>query len=157
MNKREILAELTAACAKYGIPKHVVIISYGAASVILGTKRHTKHVDVSIPKAYSDRLKDEGLTVRVADSDPGEIPPVEIISDGTIEFLCTDPFGRKEFNECEGFRIVTPKQLILDRIKIGRKKDMDDVAKLIYHPAVRRLLDEDEVELVKALFRKHSM
>lgn len=157
MKKAQILAELDAVCSKYGIPKHVVMISYGAASVIIGTKRDAGDIDVSIPKAHYERLKDLGLYTKVMDSYPGEIPPVEVVYEGNVEFHCADPHGRKEFNECNGFRIVTPKQLILDRLALGRKKDMEDVGKMIYHPAVRKLLNKEEVERCKILFKKHSL
>lgn len=157
MKKYEILAELSAFCRKYDIPKHVVTISYGAASVIIGTKRDTGDINTFIPRDHYERLKDLGLCTKVHDCCPGEIPPVEVVYEGNVEFHCIEPHARKDFNECNGFRVVTPKQLILDRLALGRKKDMADVGKMIYHPAVRRLLNREEVERCKILFKKHSL
>ena len=130
-NKVSFLATLSAAVEALGIAKKSVTISHGGASLMLGLREATNDIDVQLTSSVFDILaKTHPVKVLGALGWNGEQQVIEFqgvdfhrCPVGTIIF----PYSWKD--SVDGFDVTGQLQLLVDRIKLGRRKDLDD----IYH------------------------
>lgn len=131
-NKETFLATLNEAVQTLRISKKSVTISHGGASLLLGLRDETNDIDVQLQPNVFDILARKH-----------EVVPLDALGwngpQQTIEFQGVDfhryhvgsflyPFSWKEM--VDGYDVTPALQLLVDRIKTGRTKDLDDILRL---------------------------
>lgn len=130
LNKRDMLTQLAHTCEKLNIPRSIVHISHGGASLLHGLRETTEDIDVEIMnEVVWERLTRSHKVTRYEAL--GLNCGASIINVGNIDFhwsdekdLSTQMYAYREFF------VSTKYQLLADRIKLGRSKDMGDIHKL---------------------------
>lgn len=137
MSKRKFSTALAETSRKLNIPRENMIISMGGASLIFGMRETTNDIDISMLDSWDrqifNRLVFEGYKVTRYEA-TGTMPGVDIINVGDVELHWPDEvdLGYQHRNY-RGYRISTKYQLFVDRIKLGRDKDLAEMILLNEH------------------------
>lgn len=148
LNKRALMTELAQTCDKNDIPREKILITCGAASVIHGLRQETNDIDVEVLDEHTwnnlgwvicdDRKHYEALNL---------MPAAEVINIGNIDFhwrggLPKDTKWHK-IGVYRGFMCSTKIHILEDRIKLGRKKDIEEIIKLLpYRDSISKELKD---------------
>ena len=130
--KETFIATLNAAVEELRISKKAVTISHGGASMMLGLRDGTADIDVQLSQNVFDIIARGREVVKLpALGWNGEQSVVHFkgvdfhrYHKGSILF----PFSWKD--SVDGFDVTPQLQLLVDRIKLGRTKDFDDILRL---------------------------
>lgn len=145
--KRDFLSILSTACLRLDIPRNDVIVSHGGAALLMGYRKLTDDIDVSISAVHWNRLRDQGHHVTHLPA-KGDAVAIDIIELHGVDWhVHSDPlpttFSHRQF------RVTTRLQLLRDRIDLGRDKDLDDIRQLAeYYP---QLTHQQSARLSKLL------
>ena len=135
INKASMFEELMDTCKKLNIEPNHILISHGGASLVYDMREYTGDIDVEVLDVgdwnilkfiYPNNIKHYPAL--------GRCSAVDAIAVGNIDFHHPrGAFGLqgRETIIVNGFHISSQKQLLVERIKLGREKDMDDIHKLV--------------------------
>lgn len=157
LSKRELMTELAQTCEKLCIPRHNILITCGAASVIHGLRETTNDIDVEVLKEKSwEKLLQTGGEIKVYNA-LNEMPGAEVISVGNVDFhwrggLAKD-FDWRKIGVYRAFMCSTKLHILEDRIKLAREKDVGDILKL---KSVWCRLDNAMMRKIPGILSKHG-
>lgn len=157
LNKRELMTELSHTCEKLCIPRHNILITCGAASVIHGLRETTNDIDVEVLKEKSwERLLQTSNEVKVYNA-LNEMPGAEVISVGNVDFhwrggLPKD-FDWRKIGVHKAFMCSGKVHILEDRIKLAREKDIGDILKL---KTIWSKLDNAMMRKIPPLLKKYE-
>ena len=160
-DKQGYLDTLDMAVQKLRMSKSAVVISHGGASLMLGLRNETNDIDVQLAPGTFEALR-SSQEVKTF-SACGWSPAVDGFTFENVDFFKLPhgsilyPFEYKD--KTNGYDVTSSMQLLLDRIKLGRTKDLDDILRLksmwIYLPChykdrLSELLDKAGIIDVKS-------
>ena len=126
MNRSELLRRLKALPFD---PAETWVLA-GAAMVLYGFREETADIDLGCSAALADRLEAEGVPCRRTEDGKRWFKPdesLELFEDWLEDEICT----------LEGLRVVSVKGLVEMKRKLGREKDLRDIA------LIRQRLEEN--------------
>lgn len=131
-NRLEFLETLTSVVDGLNIPRKAVTISHGGASLMLGLRDTTEDIDVQLAQGTFDVLATKHEVKKL--SALGWNGEQSVIEVGGVDFHRSSagafmyPFNWRD--AVNGFDVTPQLQLLVDRIKLGRVKDLSDMYKL---------------------------
>lgn len=136
MSKRKFSTILAETSTKFNIPRENLIIYVGGASLMYGLRRTTNDVDLMVidnNREIFNRLVSEGHQPKRYEQ-TGLMTGADVISVGLADLHWYDEVDSNyDMRNYRGYRISSRYQLFVDRIKLGRDKDMADIAMLDSH------------------------
>lgn len=136
MSKRKFSTILAETSQKLNIPRENMIISMGGASLMFGLRQTTNDVDIMMidsDREIFNRLVSMGHKPKRCEQ-TGLMSGADIISIGDADLYWYDEvdtnYGVRNYR---GYKISTRYQLFVDRLKLGRDKDIADIAMLDSH------------------------
>lgn len=152
LNKEQLLSELTQACKDNNIPHHLIHISHGAAAVINGLRETTSDIDVAVMSAniWANLFSKYGDKNHIRYDPLGFNCGANVIRVGNVDFHWMDEIDISvDVYECLGFFVSSNKQILIERIKLGRDKDRAEASQLIeaYYDQLPQYLKDRYFEL----------
>lgn len=136
MSKRKFSTILAETSTKLNIPRENLIIYVGGASLMYGFRHTTNDVDLMVidsNREIFNRLVSEGHQPKRYEQ-TGLMPGADVISIGSADLHWYDEVDvNYDMRNYRGYKISSRYQLFVDRIKLGRDKDMADIALLDSH------------------------
>lgn len=137
MSKRKFSTTLAETSIKLNIPRENMIISMGGASLIFGLRETTNDIDILMIDTWDrqifNRLVSEGHQVKRYEQ-TGIMIGADIIAVGDVDLHWYDEVDQSyQHRNYRGYRICTEYQLFVDRIKLGREKDLVEMRLLNKH------------------------
>lgn len=136
MSKRKFSTILAETSTKFNIPRENLIIYVGGASLMYGLHRTTNDVDLMVidnNREIFNRLVSEGHQPKRYEQ-TGLMSGADVISVGLANLHWYDEIDSNyDMRNYRGYKISSRYQLFVDRIKLGRDKDMADIAMLDSH------------------------
>lgn len=137
MSKRKFSTTLAATSNKLNIPRENILISMGGASLLMGLRETTNDIDISIIDSWDrqifHRLISEGHSAKRYEQ-TGLMAGADIITVGDVDLHWYDEIDLNyQHRNYRGYRICTEYQLFVDRIKLGRDKDLTEMRLLNKH------------------------
>ena len=131
MSKRKFSTILAETSIKLNIPRENMIISMGGASLIFGLREATNDIDILMIDTWDrqifNRLVAEGHSVKRYPQ-TGIMIGADIIAVGDVDLHWYDEDDLSyQHRNYRGYRICTEYQLLVDRIKLGREKDLAEM------------------------------
>lgn len=160
-DKQTYIETLNDAVQKLRMSKSAVVISHGGASLMLGLRDETSDIDVQLAPGTFEALR-SSQEVKTFGA-RGWSPAVDGFTFENVDFFKLPhgsilyPFEYKD--RVSGYDVTSRMQLLCDRVKLGRTKDLDDILRLksmwIYLPChykdrLSELLDRAGVIDVKS-------
>lgn len=134
VNKRSFFAYLAQACIKLDIPREKLIIVSGGACIIHGLREETSDIDVVVTD-YSllDKFKAEGYDVKYYEP-IGLKSGIHIMNIHNVSFIWYDRINpNMQAVKYRGYYLLTKESLLLDKVELGRSKDLPDIKKLLQY------------------------
>lgn len=132
VNKRSFFAYLAQACIKLDIPtREKLIIVSGGACIIHGLREETSDIDVVVTD-YSllDKFKAEGYDIKYHEP-IGLKSGIHIMDIHNVSFIWYDKINpNMRAVKYRGYYLLTKESLLLDKVELGRSKDLPDIEKL---------------------------
>lgn len=131
VNKRSFFAYLAQACIKLDIPREKLIIVSGGACIIHGIRKETRDIDVVVTD-YSllDKFKAKGYDVKYYEP-IGLKSGIHIMDIHNVSFIWYDKINpNMQATKYRGYYLLTKESLLLDKVELGRSKDLPDIKKL---------------------------
>lgn len=137
MSKRKFSTILAETSIKLNIPRENMIISMGGASLIFGMRETTNDIDILMIDTWDrqifNRLVAMGYPVKRY-KQTGIMIGADIIAVGDVDLHWYDEVDQSyQHRNYHGYRICTEYQLFVDRIKLGREKDLAEMRLLNKH------------------------
>lgn len=154
MSKRKFSTILAETSTKLNIPRENMIISMGGASLIMGKRATTNDIDITVLDTFDrelyNRLVNEGHQTKRYEQ-TGLMCGADVITYGNVDLHWYDETDLSyEHRNYRGYRIATEYQLFVDRIKLGRAKDMPEIRMLNKHyPKLPQYLKDRYIKLIK--------
>ena len=154
MSKRKFSTILAETSIELNIPRENMIISMGGASLIFGLRETTNDIDILMIDTWDrqifNRLVSEGHPVKRYEQ-TGIMIGADIIAVGDVDLHWYDePDLGYQCRNYRGYNICTEYQLFVDRIKLGREKDLAGMQLLNKHyPKLPQYLKDRYNQLIK--------
>ena len=137
MSKRKFSTILAETSIELNIPRENMIISMCGASLIFRLRETTNDIDFLMIDTWDrqifNRLVSEGHPVKRYEQ-TGIMIGVDIIAVGDVDLHWYDETDLGyQYRNYRGYRICTEYQLFVDRIKLGREKDILEMRLLNKH------------------------
>lgn len=133
LNKARIIDTLKFLCSEFNVPHNHLHITHGAAAVINGIRETTRDIDVSVLSPITwEEFKGIGLVECKRYELLGLNVGADVLDFGMVELHWPDEFDiSQDVNVVDGFLVSTNYQILIERIKLGRDKDLEEAIKLI--------------------------
>lgn len=155
VNKRSFFAYLAQACIKLDIPtREKLIIVSGGACIIHGLREETSDIDVVVTD-YSllDKFKAEGYDIKYHEP-IGLKSGIHIMDIHNVSFIWYDKINpNMRAVKYRGYYLLTKESLLLDKVELGRSKDIPDIEKLLQYSYV---LDNEMRDRLHALMSSNK-
>ena len=154
MSKRKFSTTLAETSIKLNIPRENMIISMGGASLIFGLRETTSDIDILMIDTWDrqifNRLVAQGYPVKRYEQ-TGIMIGADIIAVGDVDLHWYDETDLGyQCRNYRGYNICTEYQLFVDRIKLGREKDLAEMQLLNKHyPKLQKYLKDRYNQLIK--------
>lgn len=153
LTKRIIGTILAQVSTKFDIPREYITINAGAASLIHGLRNTTEDVDITIYDRDYDIFNRILITPRLVKyyTPTGIQSGALVINEGHADLHWPDEFDTNyQTEKWRGYNLATKRQLFIDRIKLGREKDIAEMLMLKeYYPTLPPYLKDRYIQLVK--------
>lgn len=153
-NKVLIVNQVKAFAKQLDIPLDSLVVTYGAASVLMGFTKETNDIDIYVQNSKvweTIRTKSNGYMSYLPPN--GLFPECLVINLAGMSFH----FSTVEFEETyqlKDLTVVTPVELLRNRIQLGRLKDMSDILHLRY---LRKSLTMKERQRMQSLKTQYNI
>ena len=154
VNKRSFFAYLAQACIKLDIPREKLIIVSGGACIIHGIREETRDIDLVVTD-YSllDKFKAEGYDIKYHEP-IGLKSGIHIMDIHNVSFIWYDKINpNMQATKYRGYYLITKESLLLDKVELGRSKDLPDIEKLIQYSYT---LDSKMYDRLSALIQSNK-
>lgn len=121
MNKEQILKKIKS----YKLDKKEFIIITGAALVILGIKKSTKDIDISVSDKLYKKLLEEYKCTFEKKANNYDIWYIDQIINFSNNY-----YNTIKYIEYDGYKVQTPDSILEIKKKLNRSKDIQDIKKI---------------------------
>ena len=155
LNKQQLIAELTGICNTHAINYADICITCGGASTIYNLREETNDIDVDVCEleVWNKLVSIPGVKTKHYPA-LGLMTAADVVSIGNVDFHWRDNNQEKDYiknySMYLGFNVSTKLELLEDRVKLGREKDLEDI-NLLKDEYQNLLSDELKQRLSKML------
>lgn len=122
----EIIAKVNEFSVAYEIPKEDLVVTHGAALVLLGVNEEANDVDITVPPEVFQRFVENGFN-------PIPTIPTRMLINATVDIDIHDDIIEntpKELLSCQGVYFTNVFRTFHDYVRLGREKDKEKIDKL---------------------------